>query len=118
MRSPSTWWPGNVRQLRNEIQRAVAMSGPGDLVKPEHLSPELNGLQITSVSDLAPARGRPAHTGDLASAIAQVEGDVIRTTLSRHGGNVSRSARTLGLTRRGLYLKMRRLGIQPRATID
>ena len=35
------WWPGNVRQLRNEIQRAVAMSAPGGSVEPEHLSADL-----------------------------------------------------------------------------
>jgi transcriptional regulator with PAS, ATPase and Fis domain len=33
------WWPGNVRQLRNEIQRAVAMSRPGGSVEPDQLSP-------------------------------------------------------------------------------
>src|SRR5204862_7666699 len=31
------WWPGNVRQLRNEIQRAVAMSVPGSSIEPSHL---------------------------------------------------------------------------------
>ena len=35
------WWPGNVRQLRNEIQRAVAMSPPGGTIEPEHLSADL-----------------------------------------------------------------------------
>jgi transcriptional regulator with PAS, ATPase and Fis domain len=35
------WWPGNVRQLRNEVQRAVAMAPPGGVVGPEHLSADL-----------------------------------------------------------------------------
>ena len=35
------WWPGNVRQLRNEVQRAVAMSVPGDMIEPDQLSPDL-----------------------------------------------------------------------------
>src|SRR6476659_7864655 len=35
------WWPGNVRQLKNEIQRAVAMSAPGGTIEPSHLSPEI-----------------------------------------------------------------------------
>ena len=35
------WWPGNIRQLRNEIQRAVAMSTPGGTIEPEHLSADL-----------------------------------------------------------------------------
>ena len=33
------WWPGNVRQLKNEIQRAVALSAPGGTIEPAHLSP-------------------------------------------------------------------------------
>ena len=35
------WWPGNVRQLKNEIQRAVALSAPGGTIEPAHLSPEI-----------------------------------------------------------------------------
>ena len=35
------WWPGNVRQLRNEMQRAVAMAPPGGTIGPEHLSADL-----------------------------------------------------------------------------
>ena len=37
----SYWWPGNVRQLRNEVQRAVALAAPGSTVVPDHLSPDL-----------------------------------------------------------------------------
>jgi hydrogenase-4 transcriptional activator len=36
-------WPGNVRQLRNEVQRAVALSSEGGLIEPEMLSPALAG---------------------------------------------------------------------------
>ena len=36
------WWPGNVRQLKNEIQRAVALSVPGGTIEPSHLSPEID----------------------------------------------------------------------------
>ncbi|MDE3153753.1 MAG: sigma 54-interacting transcriptional regulator [Acidobacteriota bacterium] len=113
------WWPGNVRQLRNEIQRAVAMSAPEDVIGPAQLSPELSGLQIASINSLDGAKGLPVSAaGDLATAVSQVEREVIRAALTRCGGNISRSARTLGLTRRGLYLKMRRLGIQARLAAD
>src|SRR3989304_5412994 len=40
------WWPGNVRQLRNEIQRLVALSHPGRGIGPEHLSPEITSAAI------------------------------------------------------------------------
>ena len=40
------WWPGNVRQLRNEIQRLVALSRAGQGIGPEHLSPEITSAAI------------------------------------------------------------------------
>ena len=55
--------------------------------------------------------GRPATAPNLASAVEQVERDMIQAALDRAGGNISETARVLGLTRRGLYLKMRRLGL-------
>jgi hydrogenase-4 transcriptional activator len=107
------WWPGNVRQLRNEIQRGVAMAPPGGIVGPEHLSPDL-----TSAQSQAPVSGQPpskvALRGGqtLASVVDDIERDLIRDTLARHRGNISETARSLGLTRRGLYLKLRRLGLE------
>jgi len=100
-------WPGNIRQLKNEIQRAVAMAPPGGVIEPEQLSPQLAGLAGGS----APSRPR-SRRSSLASAVERVERELIRGALERSGGNVSESARTLGLTRRGLYLKLARLGIQ------
>ena len=48
----------------------------------------------------------------LASVVDDIERDLIREMLARHRGNISESARSLGLTRRGLYLKLRRLGLE------
>ncbi|MBI4265202.1 MAG: sigma 54-interacting transcriptional regulator [Acidobacteria bacterium] len=105
------WWPGNVRQLRNEIQRAVAMSVPGGAIEPDHLSADL-AAPVTSVSAAgAPPLVRSPTPRNLAAAIAGVERDVISAALERTSGNISETARVLGLTRRGLYLKMRRLGL-------
>jgi two-component system nitrogen regulation response regulator NtrX len=105
------WWPGNVRQLRNEIQRAVAMSPPGGTIEPDQLSADLSA----PTPGASPAGGgslsRTVPTGNLASAIEQIERQMISATLSRTSGNISETARVLGLTRRGLYLKMRRLGL-------
>ena len=59
-----------------------------------------------------PAPARPsAPAPNLAAAVEQVERDMIQTALDRAGGNISETARFLGLTRRGLYLKLRRLGL-------
>ena len=104
------WWPGNVRQLRNEIQRAVAMSAPGGAIAPEHLSADLAAPESTATGAPGGSAGR-AIPRNLAAAIEQVERELISGTLGRTSGNISETARVLGLTRRGLYLKMRRLGL-------
>jgi DNA-binding NtrC family response regulator/tetratricopeptide (TPR) repeat protein len=106
------WWPGNVRQLRNELQRAVAMAPPGGTVTPDHLSPDLTAAPApnpTTDGPLAKVTLRGGQT--LASVVDDIERDLIRDTLARHRGNISETARSLGLTRRGLYLKLRRLGL-------
>jgi DNA-binding NtrC family response regulator len=107
------WWPGNVRQLKNEIQRAVALSAPGGTIETAHLSPELSATRpepgATSVRRHGPV---PAN---LAAAVEDVERELIRAALDKSRGNISETARSLGLTRRGLYLKLRRLGLESRS---
>jgi DNA-binding NtrC family response regulator len=109
------WWPGNVRQLRNEIQRAVAMSPPGGAIEPEHLSPDLAAPESPAAADAGRGSaigGVPVKPGNLAAVVERIERDLITATLSSTAGNISETARVLGLTRRGLYLKMRRLGLE------
>jgi hydrogenase-4 transcriptional activator len=105
-------WPGNVRQLRNEIQRAVAMVGPEGLVTPELLSPVFGTQPRAGSSPCARLR----HT-TLAAAVEKLEREMVQGALQRAGGNISETARVLGLTRRGLYLKLDRLGIQSKAML-
>jgi hydrogenase-4 transcriptional activator len=101
-------WPGNVRQLRNEVQRAVAMALPGGLITPDLLSPVFSAA-LDRAAEAAPrARGRAAS---LSAAVELLERDMIEAALERSVGNISETARSLGLTRRGLYLKMQRLGV-------
>ena len=106
------WWPGNVRQLRNEVQRAVAMAPAGGRIGPEHLSPDLTASPTTTTQ--AGPGGRVSIRGGqtLASVVDEIERDLIREMMNRHRGNISETARALGLTRRGLYLKLRRLGLE------
>ena len=110
------WWPGNVRQLKNEIQRAVAMSMPGGVIEAPHLSPEIGATADGSVASrgVPVARGSRATT-NLATAIEEVERELIQAALDGASGNISQAARILGLTRRGLYLKLRRLGFDAQA---
>jgi len=111
-------WPGNVRQLCNEIQRVIARSEDGTLVTPEQLSPE---LRLMGTPVMAPGTVTSINTGSagssvtvplqnvtLADALAEVERRMIAEALRKHKGNISAAARELGLTRRGLYLKLDR----------
>ncbi len=106
-------WPGNVRQLCNEIQRTVARAEDGAVITPEQLSPELQRTSSPTTPSAASIAAMPSSsnlqsTGTLAEALAEVERRMIADALRRHGGNISRAARELGLTRRGLYLKLER----------
>jgi len=114
-------WPGNVRQLTNEIQRIIARAEDGTVITPGHLSPELHraalpsqagasGTQFGPASGFAAAAATDAiaHGLTLADAMAELERRMIAEALRKHNGNISRAARELGLTRRGLYLKLGR----------
>jgi DNA-binding NtrC family response regulator len=101
-------WPGNVRQLRNEVQRAVALTSANGTITPEVLSSTLVAPAALDTRSLSKGRGRRTT---LASAVERLERDLIEAALNRSAGNISRTARELGLTRRGLYLKLQRLAI-------
>jgi len=109
-------WPGNVRQLCNEVQRVIARAEDGTVITPEQLSPELRRMgapaapagSVTSIGSGAKMTV-PLQNVTLADALAEVERRMISEALRKHNGNISRAARELGLTRRGLYLKLDRL---------
>lgn len=90
-------WPGNVRQLENEMGRLDTLAGGGPL-RLEHLSPGL-------------VPGPTVSPGSLAEAVSACEHAVIVQGLTRHGGNRSRTADTLGISRQALLVKMQRYGI-------
>jgi DNA-binding NtrC family response regulator len=90
-------WPGNVRELRNVLERgAVVATGP-----------------VIQLSDLGlPTRGEaPPKPGTLAS-LEEVEKRHVAAVLAHTGGNVSQSARILGIDRVTLYNKMRKYGLR------
>jgi DNA-binding NtrC family response regulator len=85
------------------------MAPAGGLVTPEHLSPQLAAL--SGDVEMAP---RYRSRQSLSAAVEKLEREMIRSALDQSAGNISETARVLGLTRRGLYLKLRRLGIETR----
>ena len=121
-------WDGNVRQLTNELQRIIARAVNNEKITPEHLSPELRrtAKSIASFNDdssrtiaLYDGPVMPfANLSDgqtLDEAVTELEMQMIRSALTRHNWNMSRTANELGLTRRGLYMKLARYGIEKAA---
>lgn len=113
-------WPGNVRQLTNEIQRILARAEDHTLITPDDLSAELKHTAVPlapSVSAQLSAKGTEAFAFwedlTLPEAVDFLERLMIAEALRRHKGNVSRAARELNLTRRGLQLKLGRYRIPP-----
>jgi len=97
-------WPGNVRELENEMHRALALARPGELITPELLSD-----RITEILEPVTANVRPGET--LRDSINRIEAWLIRRSLEQHSGRRAATARKLGVTREGLYKKMKRLSI-------
>ena len=122
-------WAGNVRQLCNEIQRIVARAEDGEKITPDHLSPDLkrtakpiasfnengNVRPIASYDNSFTSFSVGATSGTLEEAVSELETQMIKNALGRHRWNISRVANELGLTRRGLYMKIARYGIQKAA---
>ena len=109
-------WPGNVRQLKNEVQRGVALSQPGGIVEVSDLSPGIGAAPIHV--DVRPESRHTRLPQNLAVAVDQLERELIQSTLDTTLGNISEAARLLGVTRRGLYLKLRRLGLESPSVAD
>jgi transcriptional regulator with GAF, ATPase, and Fis domain len=113
-------WPGNVRQLQNEVERAVAVARDGETISRRHLSPELvasvsratiateqvNGTTI--VSKPPPS----AKSLSLADRLAACERNIIAEALSQHNHNVSRTAVSLGISRITLQKKMKEYSLR------
>jgi transcriptional regulator with PAS, ATPase and Fis domain len=97
-------WPGNVRELENEVQRALALSEPGDEITPALLSDSL-----TRIVEQVEAVMREGES--LQETLQRIEAWLLRRALDAHGGHRTRTARRLGITREGLYKKMKRFGI-------
>jgi DNA-binding NtrC family response regulator/tetratricopeptide (TPR) repeat protein len=101
-------WPGNVRQLCNELRRVVTYAESDALVAADALSPEIveSGEEQAASSVEAPDDGAGSPT--LTEAIEALERAMIQDALRSAGGNIARAAKDLGLSRKGLYLKMDR----------
>ena len=105
-------WPGNVRELQNEVRRMAALAEADAKLTPANLSET-----VKAGSRAAASRVRSNNdldvclTDELPATIARIERAMIEAALKRHQGRVDDAARSLGISRKGLYLKRQRLGL-------
>ena len=102
-------WPGNIRQLRNVVERAVILC-PGTVVDLTHLNPGVWG-PVEELIEPAPAddpRRVDVHVGMTAE---EAEKRLILRTLEECGGNKSKAAEVLGLTSRTIRNKLKEYGL-------
>jgi DNA-binding NtrC family response regulator/tetratricopeptide (TPR) repeat protein len=105
-------WPGNIRQLANEVRRMAALAEPDSALTPALLSPELQASRRTIPAAAAPPPAEPEILlrldQPLPVAVEILEQTMIRSALTRSRGRVEEAARLLGISRKGLFLKRRR----------
>jgi DNA-binding NtrC family response regulator len=108
-------WPGNIRELANEIERAALLSSSGT-IQPADLSAALFSRQIPPSlprRDRADTPPPPSPEQGVPPSLDLAESALLRRTLAHAGGNKSRAARLLGISREGLRKKLKRFNLAP-----
>ena len=109
-------WPGNVRQLANEMRRMAVLAEAGAVLMPEHLSPDIAASRRTlppSERVLEPTELVVRLDQPVPAAVQHLERTMIQFALRACGGRMEETAAMLGLSRKGLYLKRIRYGLEP-----
>jgi transcriptional regulator with PAS, ATPase and Fis domain len=104
-------WPGNIRELKNHVGRAVLFSHHG------HLTPADLAPTILESPENGASRNSSFRTGTtLSDKVANTEQELLSKALEEHGNNRTATAKALGISRVGLYKKMKKYGmIEPKA---
>ena len=97
-------WPGNIRQLENELERLIVLSGDATEISQELLSPDISVVENGFSSE--------GRTGKLREAVQGLERKIIEETLARTSGNKSEAARELGISRSNLIAKVQEYKIE------
>jgi DNA-binding NtrC family response regulator len=108
-------WPGNVRQLANEMRRMAALAEKSAVLMPEHLSPDLAASRRT-----VPPSQRKLDDNEvivrvdqpMPAGVSYLEQRMIEYAMKKCGGRLEDTASMLGLSRKGLYLKRMRYGLE------
>ena len=94
-------WPGNIRELRNVLERVLLLAGNSEELTPSHLPPE--------IQQAGGAIGTSAAEAEL--TLEEVERRHIVRALAYYGGNRSKTAKSLGISRATLYEKLHKFGL-------
>jgi DNA-binding NtrC family response regulator len=113
-------WPGNVRELRNVVERALILED-GDEITTEYLPHDLVAQAAESAADAGRA-GAPAGNGFTLPAegtsLEELELSLVRQAMERSGGNQTRAAELLGISRDQLRYRLKKLDVAEEATND
>jgi transcriptional regulator with GAF, ATPase, and Fis domain len=103
-------WPGNVRQLRSEVERLVALTPEGTVMGPEKCSREL-----LSATPIQSRREEGPRSLSIPDQVKSLEIRLIEKALTDSDGNRVKAAEALGITRQGLHKKMKRYQIDTKS---
>jgi two-component system, NtrC family, response regulator AtoC len=101
-------WPGNVRELKNALEHACVLAE--GFIEPEHLPASVRAGIATPVSSAAPAV--PGSSVNLRADLHAVERENVAAALEACGGNQTKAAQRLGISRRALIHKMDKFGLR------
>jgi len=108
-------WPGNVRELKHAIERAVIVGDSGALRPGDFFLGRRAAWRSPGSAPGAPIEALEAAGGTLGrieGTLERLERNTVLKTLEKHGGNISRSAEELGITRASLYRRIQKYGLQ------
>src|SRR3984885_3736484 len=114
-------WPGNIRELENVIERAVLFCDTAKL-RASDLPPEIRGIQARANAPRPEADLQAALAGEgglkehVKVAMSRLERELVSRALQQTTGNVTHAARLLKISRKGLQLKMKELGLREGAS--
>jgi two-component system, NtrC family, response regulator HydG len=91
-------WHGNIRELQHSVERAVIM-GESNILEPWDFF--LSNVEDQNLSE----------SGHVSTNLEETEKMLIRKVVDKHGGNISKAAKELGLTRASLYRRLEKYGI-------
>lgn len=107
-------WPGNIRELQNEMQRAVLLTPEAGLVQTRALSEDLRSGDATGPAAPSTAGGVGYRmVGTLKQTMEAIEREVLRLELEEQGWNRSQAARDMGLSRQALMAKLSKYDLAP-----